>query len=287
MTEFAMDIRLSEEDKNLVEGVMEPINKAIAWTNDYWSFDRESREARVNGSRINNVVEVIRKTRNMSPDEAKAEARRLLIDLEQEYLKRKKIFLTQHASAPLYLKKWVEVIGAIVAGTHYWASSAPRHHVQQSTDGTGPAGHNSVGSSVEDGTFGEQPSSPNGSPITDSRCSRPSTSGESPSTGYSSFSTDREPEPDTSTKPDEHHIRLRNKRAATTLDDSSSRCKLQKPDGMQDAITVLLDAVARREERIKELEENRVGLLDHRQEKHSSTPEVRPNLRSYLITPAV
>ncbi|KAJ0413219.1 isoprenoid synthase domain-containing protein [Aspergillus carlsbadensis] len=272
MTEFAMDIRLSDEDKKLVEGVMEPIDKAVVWTNDYWSFDRESREAHVNGSRINNVVEVIRQTRNISTDEAKAEARRLLIDLEQEYMKRKEIFLVQHASAPPYLKKWVEVVGAIVAGTHYWASSAPRHHASQGTDGTDYA----------DGTtFGEQPSSPNDSSGTDSRRSRPSTSSQSPSTGYSSFGTNGEPEPDTSPKPDEHQIRLRNKRAAISSDESSSRYKLQKADGVQNASTVLLHAVAHRDTRLKESEENRASLLSHSQGEHSSTPEAANSVPSW------
>ncbi|KAL4902036.1 hypothetical protein BDW74DRAFT_187032 [Aspergillus multicolor] len=268
MTEFAMDIRLSDEDKKLVERVMEPIDKAIVWTNDYWSFDRESREARVNGSRINNVVEVIRQTRNMSTDEAKAEARRLLIELEQEYLKRKNIFLVQHASAPLYLKRWVEVVGAIVAGTHYWASSAPRHLVSQSTDGADFAGHKPVGTS-----------SPNNSSGTDSRHSRPSTTPKSPSTEYSSFGTDGEPESDTSPKADEHHIGVPNKRPATGSDESCSGHKIQKPDSVQDASTVLHHAIAHRETQIKELVENRAGLLSHGQREHSSTPKAAKSVQ--------
>ncbi|KAL4876396.1 putative geranylgeranyl diphosphate synthase [Aspergillus karnatakaensis] len=278
MTEFALDIRLSDQDKRLVEAVMEPINKAIVWTNDYWSFDRESWEARVNGSRINNVVEVIRKTQSMSTDEAKAEARRLLIDLEQEYVKRKETFLTQHPSIPLYLRKWVEVIGTIVAGTHYWASSAPRHHVQQNKDGTDAAGHKSVDKSAEvNTTFSEQPSSPNDSSGADSRRSRPSTSPQSSSTGYSSFSNDGE----TSPKPDENRIELRKKRAVESLDEGSSPAKRQKPDGVQDALSVLLDAVARREERIKELEENRASLLDYPQQEDSATPKTARSVQSW------
>lgn len=50
MVEFGMAMQLSDEDKRLIEPVMEPINKAIIWTNDYWSFDREYHESITNGS---------------------------------------------------------------------------------------------------------------------------------------------------------------------------------------------------------------------------------------------
>ena len=134
MTEFAVGMRLSDDDRKLIEPVMEPIEKAIVWTNDYWSFDRENYEAAVNGSRLINVVEVIRRSGNLSVDEAKAEARRLLIDAEKEYVFRKEVLYAQNPLISLGLKRWVELVGAIVGGTHYWASSAPRHRAWRNKD---------------------------------------------------------------------------------------------------------------------------------------------------------
>ncbi|RDH38420.1 isoprenoid synthase domain-containing protein [Aspergillus welwitschiae] len=129
MVEFGMAMRLSDEDKKLIEPVMEPIDKAIIWTNDYWSFDREYHESVTSGSRLTNVVEVVRRTESISIDEAKAKVRQLLVDLEQQYLERKSAIYAQTPSLPSHVKKWVEVLGITVAGTHYWASCAPRHRV--------------------------------------------------------------------------------------------------------------------------------------------------------------
>ncbi|KAG2005097.1 hypothetical protein GB937_009054 [Aspergillus fischeri] len=143
MVEFGMAMRLSDEDKKLIEPVMEPIDKAIIWTNDYWSFDREYHESITNGSRLTNVVEVVRQIENKSIDEAKAAVRQLLVNLEQQYLERKRAIYAQNPSIPSHLRKWIEVVGITVAGTHFWASCSPRHHAwrNNSRNGLKPANH--------------------------------------------------------------------------------------------------------------------------------------------------
>ncbi|KAF4276289.1 hypothetical protein CNMCM8812_002246 [Aspergillus fumigatus] len=137
MVEFGMAMQLSDEDKRLIEPVMEPINKAIIWTNDYWSFDREYHESITNGSRLTNVVDVVRQIENKSIDEAKAAVRQLLVDLEQQYLERKRAIYAQNPSLPSHLRKWIEVVGITVAGTHFWASCSPRHHAWRKNSGNG------------------------------------------------------------------------------------------------------------------------------------------------------
>jgi hypothetical protein len=143
MVEFGMAMRLSDEDKKLIEPVMEPIDKAIIWTNDYWSFDREYHESITNGRRLTNVVEVVRQIENISIDEAKAAVRQLLVNQEQQYLERKSAIYAQNPSIPSHLRKWIEVVGITVAGTHFWASCSPRHHAwrNNSRNGLEPANH--------------------------------------------------------------------------------------------------------------------------------------------------
>lgn len=136
MVEFGMAMRLSDDDKKLIEPVMEPIDKAIIWTNDYWSFDREYHESINSGTRLTNVVEVVRRTENSSIDEAKAKVRQLIVDLEQQYLEGKSLIYAQNPSLPFHVRKWIEVVGSTVAGTHYWASCAPRHHAWKSSFGS-------------------------------------------------------------------------------------------------------------------------------------------------------
>ncbi|GLA65892.1 hypothetical protein AtubIFM54640_008092 [Aspergillus tubingensis] len=129
MVEFGMAMRLSDDDKKLIE-------PQSSGPNDYWSFDREYHESINSGTRLTNVVEVVRRTENSSIDEAKAKVRQLIVDLEQQYLEGTSLIYAQNPSLPFHVRKWIEVVGSTVAGTHYWASCAPRHDAWKSSFGS-------------------------------------------------------------------------------------------------------------------------------------------------------
>ncbi|KAF1942791.1 geranylgeranyl pyrophosphate synthase [Clathrospora elynae] len=130
MVEYGMGIRLTTKDQELIKHVMEPIEEALMLTNDYWSWDREYEDWKTNGNRLVNVIDVVRRTRSIPIDAAREIVKQMIIHTEQEYVKRKTEFYKQHPDLSLDLRRWIEAGGCVVSGSHYWATSAPRHHVR-------------------------------------------------------------------------------------------------------------------------------------------------------------
>jgi ophiobolin F synthase len=130
MVEYGMDFRLTDEDRELVKHVFEPIEEALMLTNDYWSWDREYEDWKTRGNRLVNAVDVVMRTRSIPIDAARDIVKQMIIGVEQEYVKRKAEFYQKHPDVSLELRRWIEAAGCVVSGSHYWATSAPRHHVQ-------------------------------------------------------------------------------------------------------------------------------------------------------------
>jgi hypothetical protein len=128
MLEFGMGFSLSASEQALVRHIFQPIEEALIWTNDYWSFDREFDESQVHGHRLYNVVDVLVRTKSLSIKDAKLEVRGMILQCEQLYVKLKTQFYRDHENIPTNLKKWIEVAACTVSGTHYWASTCNRNH---------------------------------------------------------------------------------------------------------------------------------------------------------------
>lgn len=129
MVEYGMDFRLTDEDRELVKHVFEPIEEALMLTNDYWSWDREYEEWKTNGNRLVNAIDVVRRTRSTPIEAAREIVKQMIIEAEQEYVKKKAGFYRNHPDVSLELRRWIEAAGCVVSGSHYWATSAPRHHI--------------------------------------------------------------------------------------------------------------------------------------------------------------
>jgi hypothetical protein len=128
MVEFGMDIKLSDRENALVRHIFEPIEKALIWTNDYWSFDRENDESQVYGHRLYNAVDVVMRTKFLSIAKAKLEVRKMVLECEKSYVMQKMQFYRDHPNISTDLRRWIEVAGCTVAGVHYWASDCDRNH---------------------------------------------------------------------------------------------------------------------------------------------------------------
>ncbi|KAJ5027551.1 isoprenoid synthase domain-containing protein [Bipolaris maydis] len=128
MLAFSMGYEPTAEEHDLVQHVLEPIEEGICLTNDYWSWERELSDHLTNGNRINNSVDVAMRTMNLDQAAAKEWLKERLIGLECEYVQRKVDFYQQHPRLSLELRRWIELAGSIMGGTHFWASSCPRHH---------------------------------------------------------------------------------------------------------------------------------------------------------------
>jgi ophiobolin F synthase len=130
MVEYGMGYRLTAKQHELIKDVMEPIEEALMLTNDYWSWDREYEDWKTNGNRLVNVVDVVRRTRSIPTDAARDIVKQMIIETEQTYVKKKTAFYKEHPDVSMEVRRWIEAAGCVVSGSHYWATSAPRHHVR-------------------------------------------------------------------------------------------------------------------------------------------------------------
>ena len=107
---------------------MEPIEEGICLTNDFWSWEREAFDSTTNGNRMNNAVDLAMRIYELDEAAAKDWLKERMIGLECEYIQRKVQLYTLNPDLCPQLRKWIDHAGHMMAGTHYWASSAPRHH---------------------------------------------------------------------------------------------------------------------------------------------------------------
>lgn len=128
MCQFGMGLNIPDEEIAPTRHIFEPAEWALVLTNDYWSWGREYNASLTKGSRIVNSIELLSRLRNVSYDEAKDIVRDLIITYESEYERRVQDFLTSHPSTPAYLREFIQVVGLVVAGNHYWCANCPRHH---------------------------------------------------------------------------------------------------------------------------------------------------------------
>ncbi|KAI9844618.1 MAG: hypothetical protein M1837_005470 [Sclerophora amabilis] len=128
MVEFGMAFKLSDHDRALVQDIFKPIEEALMLTNDYWSWDREYQDSQLNGNRLVNSIDVVRRTQSLSIEEARLVVKRMMVTCETEYVERKTEFYRKHVDVSLPLRRWIEAAGCVVSGSHYWATSCARHH---------------------------------------------------------------------------------------------------------------------------------------------------------------
>ncbi|KAJ0333862.1 hypothetical protein COL922a_010361 [Colletotrichum nupharicola] len=109
MVEFGMAVDISEQQKTAVRPIFQAAESALVLTNDYWSWDREWRQAQqTNDPRIVNAVHLFMRTQDLSMEQAKETVRQKIIDYEQTFARLRAEFLGENPNADLYLKKYIE-----------------------------------------------------------------------------------------------------------------------------------------------------------------------------------
>ncbi|TDZ39338.1 Fusicoccadiene synthase [Colletotrichum trifolii] len=151
MVEFGMAMDVPDSDKTRIRPLFAAAESALVLTNDYWSWDREWRQAQqARDSRIVNAVHLFMRTQGLAMDEAKEQVRGQILAFEADFLRLKANFYAQNPDIGADLKKYIEVCGAITAGNHYWCANCPRHHSWRDQDSPlDPIGRN-LSVSIED-----------------------------------------------------------------------------------------------------------------------------------------
>lgn len=128
MVEFRMALKLSPRDSELVQGIFEPIKEALILSQDYWSWDKEYRRWKQNGTRLMNAIDIFSSIDGSSIDEAKEKGKDRIIGLEKKYIERKLDFFKSHPEDSGRLRSWVEAGGAVLGSYQYWATRSIRYH---------------------------------------------------------------------------------------------------------------------------------------------------------------
>lgn len=132
MIAFGTGLVMTEEQNKLCEPVIEAATTALLLANDYFSYEREVWELETGKTqRMVSALEVLTRTQNMTPAEAKAETKRMIIEAEQDLLNHRDR-LTAMYPEDKDLARWIEYAILGTAGNHYWLSATPRQNAWQS-----------------------------------------------------------------------------------------------------------------------------------------------------------
>ncbi|GLA14364.1 terpene cyclase [Aspergillus niger] len=149
---FAHGTRLGKEDQAVVRDALDAAERTMFFTNDYYSWPKEKRVSKKKP--VANVILFLMEHQNMSEEDAVAKAKQLIIDNEHEFVRRREALYQANSDLAPQLRKWMEVLGASLAGIHYWCKNAPRYAVPETAEES-----EEEESSEEDGSDEEESSS--------------------------------------------------------------------------------------------------------------------------------
>ncbi|KAB8264065.1 isoprenoid synthase domain-containing protein [Aspergillus pseudonomiae] len=129
---FAHGTRFGKEDQAIVKDALDAAERAMFFTNDYYSWPKEKLE--VKKRRVANVILFLMQHQNMSEDDARAKTKELILENEKEFVKRREALYQAHPDLAPKLRKWMEVLEAALGGIHYWCTNAPRYAVPETAE---------------------------------------------------------------------------------------------------------------------------------------------------------
>lgn len=135
---FSHGTRYTKEDHKIMQPVLDAAERAMIFTNDYYSWTKENHSSNNNNNNnILNVIPLLMKRENLSEDDAREKTKQLVLQSEQEFVKRREALYQSRAELPGRLRKWAEVLGSVIGGVHYWSANSPRYVVVEEEEKKG------------------------------------------------------------------------------------------------------------------------------------------------------
>ena len=129
MLQFSMGMEISEEEKESVKDIFDAATEGLLLANDYWSWEREYRSFKAgNTKKLVSSIEVLVRTRSLSIEEAQKVVKEMIINAENEYVRRRNEMYQLQPNISIKLRRWIETCGLAVSGNHYWCSACPRQN---------------------------------------------------------------------------------------------------------------------------------------------------------------
>jgi hypothetical protein len=128
---FGMDITLSEEEDARLTEVVRPCYASLALANDYFSFDREWKEAQESGTaKPINAVWLYMQWQGVDISTAKGLVRDKAAYFEKQFLDLSNQFRKERAPVSAKLDCYLRALSYQVSGNVVWSLNCPRYHPQ-------------------------------------------------------------------------------------------------------------------------------------------------------------
>ncbi|EKG19581.1 Terpenoid synthase [Macrophomina phaseolina MS6] len=129
---FATGLRLSAATLQDIAPIVTPLGLSMALVNDYFSFDKEFVQFVNTGGvgQMYNAVAFLVKEKTLSVRSAKATLRAKIIDLENEFKRAWKSWLTASGERHVDAQRYLEYAALTAGGSAFWHAKAPRYAVE-------------------------------------------------------------------------------------------------------------------------------------------------------------
>ena len=130
--EFGANLTLTPEQIASIDPVFWPLWAHAACVYDYYTWEKELREAEKHKRDRNtvNAVPLLARLQGLSIADAKTWLKNRCLEFEKEYIRRKDDFFKKHAEAELApdLRRWFDCQEGVATGFAIWCSTTFRHH---------------------------------------------------------------------------------------------------------------------------------------------------------------
>ncbi|OBS27869.1 hypothetical protein FPOA_01811 [Fusarium poae] len=123
---FGMAMTLTSQEDAELARVIRPCSAALALTNDYFSFDREMKEA--DTSTLINSVSIVMRLQNLDIATAKEVIKETIQSYEREFLRRIDEYKHQRGPVSEKIHQYLEAMAYQVSGNLVWSLNCPRYH---------------------------------------------------------------------------------------------------------------------------------------------------------------
>ncbi|OJJ46868.1 hypothetical protein ASPZODRAFT_141650 [Penicilliopsis zonata CBS 506.65] len=122
---FSHGTRFTKEDYSTMTDVLSAAERAIIFTNDYYSWAKKRKDSKAN------VILFLMQHEDLSVEAARERTKQLILQSEYDFVKRREALYKSHPDLAPQLRKWAEVLGAAIGGVHYWCANTPLPAVEE------------------------------------------------------------------------------------------------------------------------------------------------------------
>lgn len=134
MAVYHMQLDIKPEQMDSLKQVFFLMEKAIIFTNDYWSWPKEAANSRRGSKRVMNAVLVVMRELQIDDcEDARKIVKEKAIGYEKELLRLRNQLFSPEYQPPLTsdMRSYVDAHLWMVSGNNLWSSTCPRYHSQK------------------------------------------------------------------------------------------------------------------------------------------------------------